>query len=176
MPGMLGVESGIESLGAIRSQLQGRDDGLTRSLELLEREREIVRRELGLVEELVTAEQQRAAMQVLAVPTAEATPVPERVVEPEQEPVRTAHVELEPAPTAEAVSVMAAVPVFEAQPDLVPPGEAAPELTSAEASNALRLQHEERLQRFRESLATPLPDPMTPRAADASLFQGVWRR
>ncbi|MGO9207199.1 MAG: hypothetical protein ACLQBX_13650 [Candidatus Limnocylindrales bacterium] len=170
------MQSGIESLGTIRSQLQGRDDVLTRSLELLEREREIVRRELGLVEELVTAEQQRVAMQVATVPTAEATPEPEPVVETEPEPVRTAQVEPEPALMAEAVSVMVAESMFGAQPDLVPPVETAPELNSAEASNALRLQREERLQRFRESLATPLPDPVTPKAADASLFQGVWRR
>jgi hypothetical protein len=168
------MESGIESLGTLRSQLQGRDDELTRSLEQLEREREIVRRELGLVEELVTAEQQRAGMQVATVPTASATPEPERVVEGEPEPVPTAQVEPEPVLTAEPAPLMTAVPMFETQPE--PPGEAAPELTSAEASNALRLQREERLQRFRESLATALPDAVTPRAADAGLFQGVWRR
>ena len=170
------MQSGIESLGTLRSQLQGRDDVLTRSLELLEREREIVRRELGLVEELVTAEQQRAAMQVATVPTAEAIPEPEPTVEPEPEPVRTAQVEPEPVLTAEPVSVMVAVPMFEAQPEPVLAVQAGHELASADAPNALRLQREERLQRFRDSLATALPAAVTPRAADAGLFQGVGRR
>ena len=170
------MQSGIESLGTLRNQLQGRDDELTRSLEQLEREREIVRRELGLVEELVTAEQQRVAMQVATVPTAAATPEPEQVVEAEPESVRTAQLEPEPVLTAEAVSVMVAVPMFETQPEPVLAVQAGLEPASAQAPSALRLQREERLQRFRDSLATALPDAVTPRAADASLFQGVWRR
>jgi len=169
------MQSGIESLGTMRGQLQGRDDDLTRSLELLEREREIVRRELGLVEELVTAEQQRVAMQVATVPTAEATPEPEPVVEPEPEPVRTAQVEPEPAVVPEAVSVMVAETMFGARSEPVPAVEAAPVLASAEASNAFRLQRDEKLQRLRESLATPLSDPVTPRAANTGLLQRVGR-
>jgi hypothetical protein len=153
------MENGIEALGAIRSQLQGRDDVLAHSLELLEHEREIIRRELGLIEELVTAEQQRVAMQ--AVPTTAAAPEPETTtetvlaVEPEPEPVPTAQVEPEPALMAEA----------------------APELASVEAPNALRLQHDEKIQRLRESLLTGMlvPDPVPPRAANAGLFEGLGR-
>jgi hypothetical protein len=163
------------SLGTIRSQLQGRDDVLTRSLELLEREREIVRRELGLLEELVTAEQQRAAIEVSALYTHEATPEPEPVVEPEPEPVRAAQVEPEPAVVAEAVSVMVAESMFGARSEPVLAVEAGLELASAEAPNALRREREERLQRFRESLATPLPDPVPPRAGNAGLFQRIGR-
>jgi hypothetical protein len=115
-------------------------------------------------------------MQVATVPAAEATPEPEPTVEAEPEPVPTAQVEPEPALTAEPAPLMAAVPVFETQPEPVLAVQAGLEPASAQAPNALRLQREERLQRFRESLATALPDAVTPRAADASLFQGVWRR
>jgi hypothetical protein len=167
------MANGIDALGAITTQLQGRNDVLTRSLELLEREREILRRELGLLEELVAAEQQRAAMQVPALPPTEAAPEPEPMVEPEPEPVRTAQVEPEPALMDEAAPVMVAESMFGARSEPVLAVEAGLELASAEAPNALRLQREERLQRFRESLATPLPDPVPPRAAHAGLLQRV---
>lgn len=49
----------IESLAALRAQLQEQDDELTSSIETLERERTIVRRQLALVQELVDLQDQR---------------------------------------------------------------------------------------------------------------------
>jgi hypothetical protein len=50
----------IEPLNEIRAQLEGRDTELTSSLESIEREREIVRKQLGLIQELASLEEQRA--------------------------------------------------------------------------------------------------------------------
>ncbi len=51
----------IEPLNTIRTQLEARDTELTSSLESIEREREIVRKQLGLIQELASLEEQRAA-------------------------------------------------------------------------------------------------------------------
>jgi hypothetical protein len=50
----------IEPLNSIRAQLEARDTELTSSLASIEREREIVRKQLGLIEELASLEEQRA--------------------------------------------------------------------------------------------------------------------
>ena len=50
----------IEPLNEIRTQLEGRDTELTSSLESIEREREIVRKQLALIQELASLEEQRA--------------------------------------------------------------------------------------------------------------------
>jgi len=50
----------IEPLNTIRTQLEARDTELTSSLESIGREREIVRKQLGLIQELASLEEQRA--------------------------------------------------------------------------------------------------------------------
>ncbi|MGC8633557.1 MAG: hypothetical protein ACP5VP_02660 [Candidatus Limnocylindrales bacterium] len=73
----------IETLSAVRTQLEGRDDVLARNLELLEREREIVRREIDVVAELIGLEEQRVAAEVEPAvapgPRADRAPVSEQV-------------------------------------------------------------------------------------------------
>ncbi len=49
----------IESLAALRAHLQQQDDELTSSIETLERDRAIVRRQVALVQELVDLQEQR---------------------------------------------------------------------------------------------------------------------
>ncbi len=49
----------IESLAALRAHLQQQDDELTSSIEALERDRAIVRRQVALVQELVDLQEQR---------------------------------------------------------------------------------------------------------------------
>lgn len=53
----------IETLHVIRTQMEGRDGVLARNLELLEREREIVRREMDVMAELMALEEQRVVLE-----------------------------------------------------------------------------------------------------------------
>ena len=89
----------IESLDAIRAQLQEQDDALTSSLEALGRDREIVRRQLALAQELAKLQEQRVASGARLEPVARA------------EPVATARADVEPAAQAEPE------PVAEAEAD-----------------------------------------------------------
>lgn len=50
----------IGPLNEIRTQLEDRDTELTSSIESIEREREIVRKQLGLIQELASLEEQRS--------------------------------------------------------------------------------------------------------------------
>jgi len=147
------MENGVDALDAFKSRLQGRDDVLTQSLDRLERERDLIRRELGLVEELVTAEQQRAAM-VPAVPTPEPEPTAQSVLAVETQP--------EPEPAAKA------------QPEPVLTAQAVPDALPDEAPNPT-LRRVEALQRLRAGLIadTAVPDLVTPRAANVGLLRRV---
>ena len=88
----------IESLDAIRAQLQEQDDALTSSLEALERDREIVRRQLALAQELAELQERRVASGARLERVARAEPV----AQAEPEPVATAEADAEPArPDAE---------------------------------------------------------------------------
>jgi hypothetical protein len=84
--------SEIEMLSAVNTNLGERESALTRSLSLLEHEREIVRRQLGLVAELLTLECQRVAAQAGDAPendarvATEPAPVEQSAAEPEPTP------------------------------------------------------------------------------------------
>ena len=112
-------------LTAIRTGLQARDDVLSGSLELIGREREIIRSELGHVQELIELEERRVAagagqvrtnpVEPAAVAAAEANPEPAAMTPAEPEFVTMAQAEPEPAfvPAAEADSA----PTAQAEPD-----------------------------------------------------------
>ncbi len=91
-------------LSAVNANLGERENALTRSLSLLEQEREIVRRQLGLVAELLTLERQRVAAQTGDAPEADAqvngerAPVTESAPEPEPPTAPESQVEDEPKP------------------------------------------------------------------------------
>ncbi|HXQ96120.1 MAG TPA: hypothetical protein VN800_04285 [Candidatus Acidoferrales bacterium] len=114
--------NGIEPLRTIRSRLQERDDTLTRSLELLEHEREIVRRELGLVNELTTLEEQRVAADAPGEPPTALVPGRESTVDPQQavelEPARVPTGLAEPQTEPAAASASIPQPVVAAEPQL----------------------------------------------------------
>ena len=130
----------MEPLDAIRAQLQEQDAALTASLEALEHDREIVRRQLALVQELAELQEQRVAPKgrLEKIAGAEPTTEPQSVVVAEPE-----HAVADAESAAEAV----AEPVAEAETE---PLEAAPEPAP--------VQHDE-----------PEPTPLTrtpwPRAA-----------
>ena len=109
-------------LTAIRTGLQARDDVLSGSLELIGREREIIRSELGHVQELIELEERRVAAGAGQVPTAqvepavaaaEADPEPAAVTPAEPEFATMAEPEPAFAPAAEADST----PTAQAEPD-----------------------------------------------------------
>lgn len=149
----------IEMLSAIRTQLQERDDALASSLELLEREREIIRRELGYVQELVALEEQRVATEVRPVPIALAEPDLEPVpdAEPELEPMTQAEPDLVPAPEVElqlepmAQAEPELVPMPDAELELVPIAQAEPDLVPSQARYAEMLRRIEVLRHLQAS-------------------------
>jgi hypothetical protein len=149
------MENGIEALGAIRGRLQGRDEVLTHSLELLAREQEIIRREIGLVEQMFTLEQERVAMEGPALP-----------------PTKAAH---EPEPTAQAVLDPEPDPAPEAKPEPVLTAvHVVPDAPASEAPN-LTMRRVEALERLRATLAAEravLPDL----APSPALHAGLLRR
>ena len=120
----------IEPLDAIRAQLQEQDDALTSSLEVLERDREIVRRQLALVQELAELQEQRVAPKARPEKVAEAEPVtePEPIVQAEPE---HAAADAEPAAQADAEPVAEAEPehAAEAEPEPAPAQQDEPEPT-----------------------------------------------
>ena len=160
------MKSGLELLDTIRTRLQGRYDVLTRSLDLLEHEREIVRRELGLLEEVLTLEQERATSEVSMVPTTETASEPEPTVEgdvaPESRPPAGLAAEAQPDP--ELVGGPASVATAQLMPDPLP----------AEASDPV-LRRVEALQRLRARLVADarVPDPLPPRTLNVGLLRRV---
>ncbi|HXQ95363.1 MAG TPA: hypothetical protein VN800_00430 [Candidatus Acidoferrales bacterium] len=164
------MRNGVDLLGAIRTQLQGRDDLLTRSLDQLEREREIIRRELGLIEEVLTLEQDRVASEVPKVPEAEEAPEPEGTFDGEvaSEPAAPAMVAVETRAEPE--------PVTGVHPEIEP--EPAAQLildpTPAEAPDPL-LRRVEALQRLRARLVADArqPDPVPPPTLNVNVLRRV---
>ncbi len=170
-------------LSAVNINLQQREDALTRSLSLLEHEREIVRRQLGLVAELLTLEQQRVAAQAgealeteagvegehtsVATSTPAPRPAPDAQVEDEAKPPTTQEAqaepmlesEAEPDPEAHVVDGSEAVTQIwaAAEPtgmaETQPDGESEP----TEAHNSDLLWRIEQLRRLRANLAVASP-------------------
>jgi hypothetical protein len=110
----------MEPLDAIRAQLQEQDAALTASLEELEHDREIVRRQLALVQELAELQEQRVAPRSRLEKTAGAEPAtePQSIVDAEPE-----HAVADAESAAEAVAGPVAEAVAEAETehlDVVP--------------------------------------------------------
>ncbi len=100
-------------LTAIRTGLQARDDVLSGSLELIGREREIIRTELGHVQELIDLEERRVAAGAGQVPTGQVEPA-----------VAAAAADPEPAATTPAESEFATMAQAEPEPAFEPAAEA----------------------------------------------------
>ena len=114
-------------LTAIRTGLQARDDVLSGSLELIEREREIIRSELGHVQELIELEERRVAAGFGQVPTAQVEPAAVSVTEAnsEQAAMTPAEPEVESAPMTPAEPAFS--PMTPAEPAFSPMTPAEPE-------------------------------------------------
>ncbi len=159
------MKSDLELLDTIKTRLQGRNDMLTRSLDLLEHEREIVRRELGLLEEVLTLEQERATSEVSMVPTTETASEPEPTVEGDVAPEST--------PPASLVAEAQPEPELVGGPESVATAQLMPDPLPAETSDPV-LRRVEALQRLRARLVADarVPDPLPPR----TLYVGLLRR
>ena len=171
----------IEMLSAVNTNLQQREDALTRSLSLLDHEREIVRRQLGLVAELLTLEQQRVAAQAGEAPESEAwvpgehtsfatstpEPAPDAQAEDQAKPPTTQEaqpdpmLESQPEPDPEAHVDHGFETVTQtgaaAEPTGMPETQTSGESEPTEAHNSDLLWRIEQLRRLRANLAVASP-------------------